>query len=161
MPLHAGNYHARRRWILFRELLDTLGFDLRRIHFTWISAAEGQEVAAGRSPSITEQTRQAGAVHRTVCNGDRRPRRCQRPRAARSVETKTLAAEHELRERCRKLLAEGTVKVVIGYGARGPVMVTASGRRGPPGLEQPLHQQSTDLLEAQGGQSAWASPRSW
>ena len=43
----AGNYHARRRWILFRELLDTLGIDLRRIQFTWISAAEGKKVAAG------------------------------------------------------------------------------------------------------------------
>ena len=60
-----GNYHARRRWILFRELLDTLGFDLRRIHFTWISAAEGkkwQQVIT----EITEETRQAGTVHRAV-----------------------------------------------------------------------------------------------
>lgn len=37
----AGNYHARRRWILFRELLNTLGIDTERIHFSWISAAEG------------------------------------------------------------------------------------------------------------------------
>jgi coenzyme F420-reducing hydrogenase delta subunit len=55
----AGNYHARRRWTLFRELLDTLGFDLRRIHFTWISAAEGkkwqQEIIR-----ITAETRQLG-----------------------------------------------------------------------------------------------------
>lgn len=37
----AGNFHARRRWMLFRELLDAMGIDMRRIHFTWISAAEG------------------------------------------------------------------------------------------------------------------------
>ena len=37
----SGNFHARRRWILFRELLQTLGFDTARIHFSWISAAEG------------------------------------------------------------------------------------------------------------------------
>jgi len=37
---------------------------------------------------------------------------------------KSFAAESELREVCGKLLAEGTVKVVIGYGARGPVVVT-------------------------------------
>ena len=36
----AGNFHARRRWMLFRSLLDTLGIDMDRIHFTWISAAE-------------------------------------------------------------------------------------------------------------------------
>ena len=38
---NAGNYHARRRWILFRELLEVLGIETERIHFSWISAAEG------------------------------------------------------------------------------------------------------------------------
>ena len=38
---NAGNFHARRRWILFRELLDVLGIETERIHFSWISAAEG------------------------------------------------------------------------------------------------------------------------
>ena len=37
----AGNYRARRRWMLFRDLLDTLGVDLDRIDIAWISAAEG------------------------------------------------------------------------------------------------------------------------
>ncbi len=37
----AGNYRARRRWTLFRDLLDTLGVDLRRFELAWISAAEG------------------------------------------------------------------------------------------------------------------------
>jgi coenzyme F420-reducing hydrogenase delta subunit/ferredoxin len=37
----AGNFRARRRWTLLRDLLDTLGFDLRRLEFAWISAAEG------------------------------------------------------------------------------------------------------------------------
>ena len=55
----AGNYHARRRWILFRELLDTLGFDLRRIHFTWISAAEGRKWQE-EITRITEETRKLG-----------------------------------------------------------------------------------------------------
>ncbi|MDR3110352.1 MAG: hydrogenase iron-sulfur subunit [Planctomycetaceae bacterium] len=38
---NAGNYHARRRWMLFRDLLDALGIDSERVHFSWISAAEG------------------------------------------------------------------------------------------------------------------------
>ena len=45
--------------MLFRPLLDTLGIDLRRVHFAWISAAEGKkwaEFVAG----VTEQTRQLG-----------------------------------------------------------------------------------------------------
>ncbi len=37
----AGNFRARRRWTLLRDLLDTVGFDLRRLQFAWISAAEG------------------------------------------------------------------------------------------------------------------------
>jgi len=37
----SGNFHARRRWILFRELLQTLGIETERVHFSWISAAEG------------------------------------------------------------------------------------------------------------------------
>jgi coenzyme F420-reducing hydrogenase delta subunit len=41
----AGNYHARRRWILFRALLDFLGFDTRRVNFAWVSAAEGAKWA--------------------------------------------------------------------------------------------------------------------
>ncbi len=37
----AGNYHARRRWIVFQNLLNFLGIDTRRITFSWVSAAEG------------------------------------------------------------------------------------------------------------------------
>ena len=64
----SGNFHARRRWILFRELLDSLGIDLGRIHFTWISAAEGtkwQQVVT----EITDKTRAMGPyrAYREVC----------------------------------------------------------------------------------------------
>ena len=41
----SGNFHARRRWILFRNLLDFLGIDIRRIRFSWVSAAEGAKWA--------------------------------------------------------------------------------------------------------------------
>lgn len=37
----AGNYHARRRWIIFRELMSFLGIDDRRLQFSSVSAAEG------------------------------------------------------------------------------------------------------------------------
>src|SRR3990170_2359833 len=29
----AGNYHARRRWVFFKSLLDFVGIDERRVHF--------------------------------------------------------------------------------------------------------------------------------
>ena len=115
----AGNYHARRRWILFRELLDTLGIDLRRIQFTWISAAEGrkwQQVVT----EFTEQTRKLGPYKELYATGEFAD--VPAPETLLNG-TKSFAVENELREVCRKLLAEGTVKVVIGYGAHGPVVV--------------------------------------
>jgi len=41
----SGNFHARRRWITFRSLLDFIGFDIDRITFSWVSAAEGRKWA--------------------------------------------------------------------------------------------------------------------
>ena len=37
----AGNYHARRRFGVFRELLSFLGVDPERLTFSWVSASEG------------------------------------------------------------------------------------------------------------------------
>lgn len=41
----SGNLHARRRWIIFRTLLDFIGVNIHRITFTWVSAAEGAKWA--------------------------------------------------------------------------------------------------------------------
>jgi len=41
----SGNFHARRRWIIFRSVLDFIGFDTERITFSWVSAAEGNKWA--------------------------------------------------------------------------------------------------------------------
>jgi F420-non-reducing hydrogenase iron-sulfur subunit len=40
---NAGNYHARRRWILFQELLGLIGIDSSRLQFSWVSASEGKK----------------------------------------------------------------------------------------------------------------------
>jgi coenzyme F420-reducing hydrogenase delta subunit len=37
----SGNYHARRRFALFRDLMEFVGIDLTRLQFSWVSAAEG------------------------------------------------------------------------------------------------------------------------
>jgi coenzyme F420-reducing hydrogenase delta subunit/ferredoxin len=54
----AGNYRARRRWTLFRDLLDVLGLDLRRLEIAWISAAEGAKWVR----TITEFTERIRAL---------------------------------------------------------------------------------------------------
>lgn len=41
----SGNFHARRRWIVFKSILETFGIDTRRIQFSWVSAAEGAKWA--------------------------------------------------------------------------------------------------------------------
>ena len=40
-----GNLVARRRFTIFRSLMEFLGVDLRRLHFAWVSAAEGHKWA--------------------------------------------------------------------------------------------------------------------
>lgn len=37
----SGNYFARRRWMIFNDLLNFVGIEPGRIHFSWVSAAEG------------------------------------------------------------------------------------------------------------------------
>jgi F420-non-reducing hydrogenase iron-sulfur subunit len=55
----SGNYHARRRWMVFRDLLDFAGIDVRRIVFSWVSAAEGAKWAELVN-EVTEEVRKLG-----------------------------------------------------------------------------------------------------
>lgn len=55
----AGNYHARRRWTVFRGLLSFTGIPEERIRFSWVSAAEGAKFAELIN-DITEATRKLG-----------------------------------------------------------------------------------------------------
>ena len=50
----SGNFHARRRWIVFRNLIDFMGVDIRRITFSWVSAAEGAKWAEIVNKSVSE-----------------------------------------------------------------------------------------------------------
>lgn len=57
----SGNFHARRRFAVFRRLLDFMGVDLDRLEFSWVSAAEGGkwvEVVTG----LTERVRAMGPM---------------------------------------------------------------------------------------------------
>ena len=55
----AGNFHARRRWMVFRELVDFVGVDINRLCFSWVSAAEGGRWAEIVN-SFTEEVRALG-----------------------------------------------------------------------------------------------------
>ncbi len=55
----SGNYHARRRWTLFRKLLALTGIGDDRLFFSWVSAAEGQKFA-DLVNDVTAKVRKAG-----------------------------------------------------------------------------------------------------
>ena len=55
----SGNYHARRRFAVFRELAAFMGIDPARITFSWVSASEGNKWAEVVN-STTERVRQLG-----------------------------------------------------------------------------------------------------
>ena len=40
-----GNYHAKRKLAVARKLLEHVGVHRDRMHFTWVSAAEGEKFA--------------------------------------------------------------------------------------------------------------------
>ncbi len=55
----SGNFHARRRWMVFRNLLNFLGFDTKRVFFSWVSAAEGAKWGALVN-EVVENVRELG-----------------------------------------------------------------------------------------------------
>jgi len=55
----AGNYHARRKFVLLHHMIEAVGVEPGRLHFSWISSAEAtkfQEVAR----EVVEKVRASG-----------------------------------------------------------------------------------------------------
>jgi coenzyme F420-reducing hydrogenase delta subunit len=64
-----GNYFARRRFAIYRDLLDFIGIDTNRITFSWVSASEGtkwQEVVN----DTTERIRELGPFNGYPARGE-------------------------------------------------------------------------------------------
>jgi coenzyme F420-reducing hydrogenase delta subunit len=56
-----GNLVARRRFTIFRSLMDFIGIDLKRLHFAWVSAAEGHKWAKVVN-EVTASVQEAGPL---------------------------------------------------------------------------------------------------
>jgi coenzyme F420-reducing hydrogenase delta subunit/ferredoxin len=117
----AGNFRARRRWILFRDLLDTLGLDLNRFELAWISAAEGAKWVK-TIQAFTDKIKALGPDHEL--------RRLAAEGAADLVSAGASAAPHPgpalpadpaLVAAVSEALAGGRVKSVAGW-ARNPTL---------------------------------------
>ena len=56
-----GNYLARRRMAVLKNLLEYVGIDSRRVRMTWVSAAEGHKFAEVVK-EVTEDIRKLGPM---------------------------------------------------------------------------------------------------
>lgn len=113
-----GNMVARRRFTVFRALMDFLGLDNRRLHFAWISASEGAKWSRAVD-EVTTAVRAAGPLRDWGRTGARRsavrlPAVPAAPRSAPSADDQRAVGGH-LQRLAATLLTEGRVSVVIGY----------------------------------------------
>ena len=61
----SGNYYARRRFAVLKELLEYVGIEEGRVHFSWVSAGEGQKFADVIT-EVTEAVKKLGPATRLV-----------------------------------------------------------------------------------------------
>jgi len=61
----AGNYYARRRFAILKRLLEYVGIEQGRVHFSWVSAGEGEKFATVVK-EVTEAVKKLGPAHRLV-----------------------------------------------------------------------------------------------
>ncbi len=54
-----GNYFARRRFYVMKELLEFVGVEPERINFSWVSASEGKKFQE-MAKEVTERVEQVG-----------------------------------------------------------------------------------------------------
>lgn len=113
-----GNLLARRRFTVFAALMDFLGLDRRRLHLAWVSASEGIKWARVVDEA-TEAVRELGPLGEwTAPSGPAPPLPDPgpEPRTPPPAEVSEAIAAR-LRELAARLLEEGAVSVVAGYGA--------------------------------------------
>lgn len=60
-----GNLYARRKFALLKNLLEHLGVEPERLHFSWISSAEAGKFA-DTAREVVEAVRSAGPARRLV-----------------------------------------------------------------------------------------------
>ena len=61
----SGNYFACRRFAILKRLLEYIGIEEGRVHFSWVSAGEGQKFAEV-AREVTESIKKLGPAKRLV-----------------------------------------------------------------------------------------------
>ncbi len=62
-----GNYSARRKFALLKNLLEFIGLEEERVHFTWVSASEGLRFG-NVIEKVTEKVKALGPAVKLVKN---------------------------------------------------------------------------------------------
>ena len=60
-----GNYYARRRFAVLKRLIEYVGVEEGRIHFSWVSAGEGEKFATVVR-QVTDAVKELGPATRLV-----------------------------------------------------------------------------------------------
>jgi coenzyme F420-reducing hydrogenase delta subunit/ferredoxin len=109
-----GNFYARRRFTVFKELMEFVGLNPRRLRFSWVSASEGakwvqvvEEVSGQvRAAGPATQKAEAATVALPVAEAASR-----KPASPEEHEALT----KRLRQVAAELLGEGQASLVLGY----------------------------------------------
>ncbi|MHC4817869.1 MAG: hydrogenase iron-sulfur subunit, partial [Planctomycetota bacterium] len=109
-----GNLYARRRFAVFKALMEFVGLDSRRLHFSWVSASEGSKWVSVVK-QVTEEVRSVGpAKPGADSTVEDLPAAAPTSRTPASIpEQEALTAR--LRQVASQLLGEGKVSLVLGY----------------------------------------------
>jgi len=112
-----GNYFARRRFVVLKELLTIAGFDADRVQFTWVSASEGVRFAdvvkdvTAKVTAAIERTRErtGGQVPCSFSTGD----------TGGQIPCSFSKQQSELIPLCKSLIEDKTISTIIGFQAGG------------------------------------------
>ncbi len=64
----SGNQYARRRFALLKSLLESVGIEPGRVHFSWVSAAEGEKFSRVVG-DVVREVKALGPARRLVKRG--------------------------------------------------------------------------------------------
>jgi len=108
-----GNLYARRRFAVFKALMEFVGLDPRRLHFSWVSASEGIKWVRV-AEEVTAAVREVGPARPRDESTALIP--CEEPsdRAPAAPEEQRALTE-QLRSVVKKQLEEDKISLVLGY----------------------------------------------
>jgi coenzyme F420-reducing hydrogenase delta subunit len=64
----SGNQYARRRFAVLKSLLESVGIEPGRVHFSWVSAAEGEKFSQVVA-DVVQEVKALGPARRLVKRG--------------------------------------------------------------------------------------------